>query len=56
MNSVELGRIDAARSAVAEARRILPDVTLELMQRGFGVSRPDIDARRNAALRQVGLE
>ncbi len=56
MNSVELGRLDAARSAVAEARRVLPDVTLELIQRGFGVSRPDIDARRNAALRQAGLE
>ncbi len=56
MNSVELGRLDAARSAVAEARRVLPDVTLELIQRGFGVSRPDIDARRDAALRQAGLE
>lgn len=56
MNSVELGRLDAARAAVAAARRVLPNVSLELIQRGFGVSRPEIDARRNAGLRQAGLE
>jgi len=27
-----------------------------MVQRNFGVSRPEIDARRNAALRQAGLE
>jgi len=27
-----------------------------MFQRGVGVSRPEIDARRNAALRQAGLE
>jgi hypothetical protein len=31
-------------------------VSLELFQRGIGISRPEIDARRNAALREAGLE
>jgi hypothetical protein len=31
-------------------------VSLELIQRVYGVQRPQIDARRNAALRQAGLE
>ena len=33
-----------------------PDLSLAQIQRGFGVSRPEVDARRNAALRQAGLE
>ena len=32
------------------------DAALDTFQRGIGVSRPDSDARRNAALRQAGLE
>jgi TolB-like protein/class 3 adenylate cyclase len=55
-NAVGLGRLDEARAAIVEARRVQPDVSLELLQRGIGVSRPEIDARRNAALRQAGLE
>ena len=56
-NAVALGRIDEARAAIAEGRRVQPDLSLELVQRGFfGVSRPAIDARRNATLRQAGLE
>ena len=42
--------------AVSEARRVEPRVSQEMFQRGVGVSRPEIDARRNAALRQAGLE
>ena len=56
MNAVELGRLDEASAAVAEARRVQPDVSLEMIQRGYGVSRPEVDARRNAALRKAGLE
>jgi adenylate cyclase len=56
MNQVALGRMDEARVAIAEARRLQPDLSLEMVQRSFGVSRPEIDARRNAALRQAGLE
>ena len=55
-NAVALGRIDEARATIAEGRRVQPDLSLELIQRGIGVSRPAIDARRNAALRQAGLE
>ena len=56
MNAVALGQLDDARAAIAEGRRIRPDLSLELIQGYFGVSRPAIDAQRNAALRQAGLE
>jgi TolB-like protein/class 3 adenylate cyclase/cytochrome c-type biogenesis protein CcmH/NrfG len=56
MNAAALGRVDEARAAAAEARRVQPEVSLELFQRGIGISRPEIDARRNAALREAGLE
>ena len=56
MSAVSLGHIDEARAEIAEARRVQPSLSLEMVQRSFGVSRPEIDARRNAALRQAGLE
>jgi tetratricopeptide (TPR) repeat protein len=56
MNAAALGRIDEARAAVAEARRVEPKVSLALFQRGIGISRPAMDERRNAALRKAGLE
>jgi tetratricopeptide (TPR) repeat protein len=56
MNSVPLGRLDEARAAIAEGRRVRPELSLALMQNYFGVSRPEIDARRNDALREAGLE
>jgi len=56
MNSAALGRIDEARAAIVEARRVQPDVSLALLQRGIGISRPEMDERRNAALRKAGLE
>jgi tetratricopeptide (TPR) repeat protein len=56
LNAVSLGRPDEARAAIAEARRLKPDLSLETIQRSLVVSRPEIDARRNAALRQAGLE
>jgi len=46
----------SARPDIAEARRLQPQLSLALVQSGFGVSGPEIDARRNAALRQVGVE
>ena len=42
--------------AIQEARRAYPDLSLEFVQGMYGVARPQIDARRNAALRQAGLE
>jgi TolB-like protein/class 3 adenylate cyclase len=56
MSAVSLGRIDEARAAIAEGRRVRPDVSIDLMQNYLAVSRPEIDARRNAALRKAGLE
>jgi adenylate cyclase len=56
MNEVALGRLEEARAAISEGRRVRPDLSLDLMQNYFGVSRPTIDARRNAALREAGLE
>jgi adenylate cyclase len=56
MSEVELGRTDEARAAIAAGRRARPDLSIELMQNYLVVSRPEIDARRNAALRKAGLE
>ena len=56
MNAVALGQRGDARAAIAEGRRVRPDLSLELIQGYFGVSRPVVDARRNAALREAGLE
>lgn len=56
MNLVALGRREEARAAIVEGRRVQPKLSLELMQNYIGVSRPEIDARRNAALRTAGLE
>jgi len=56
MNLVALGRREEARAAIVEGRRVQPKLSLKLMQNYIGVSRPAIDARRNAALRQAGLE
>ena len=55
-NYASLGRIDEARAAIVAARRLQPDLSIETIQRIYGVSRPEVDARRNAALRQAGLE
>ena len=56
MNLVGLGRIDEARAEIDAARRAQPELSLQLVQGIYGVERPEIDARRNAALRQAGLE
>jgi len=56
MNAVGLGRLDEAREAILEGRRSQPDLSLELVQGIYGVERPEIDARRNAALREAGLQ
>jgi TolB-like protein/class 3 adenylate cyclase len=55
MSAVSLGRLDEARAAIAEGRRVRPDLSIDLMQNYLAVSRPELDARRNAALRDAGL-
>ena len=56
LNAVALRRPDEAHAAIAAARRLQPDLTIAKIQRALGVSRPEIDARRDAALREAGLE
>jgi adenylate cyclase len=56
MSSVSLGEIDTARAAIAEGRRVRPDLSIDLMQNYLAVARPEVDVRRNAALRTAGLE
>jgi adenylate cyclase len=56
MNAVPLGHIEEARAAMLEARRIQPNLTQASIQKGFNVSRSEVDARRNAALGQAGLD
>jgi hypothetical protein len=40
LKAVELGRIEDARAAMAEARRLQPDPSLEFVRHTLGVSRP----------------
>jgi tetratricopeptide (TPR) repeat protein len=56
INAVPFGRIDEARAAIVEARRLQPNLSQAMIQKNFGASRPEIDARRNAALSQAGLD
>lgn len=56
MNAVALGQLEAARAAIVDGRRARPDLSLALVQGYFGVSRPEVDARRNDALRAAGLD
>jgi len=55
-NAIALGRMDEARAAIAEARRVQPNLSLELVQQGNWFARPELNARRLAALRKAGLE
>jgi len=56
LSFASLGKLDEARAAIGQARRVQPDLSIAKIQRAFGVSRPEIDARRDAALRKAGLE
>jgi adenylate cyclase len=56
MNAVGLGRLDEARAAITEGRRVRPDLSLALVQDYLGIPRPLVDARRNDALRAAGLD
>ncbi len=56
LSFASLGQLDDAHAAIREARRVQPDLSIASIQRAIAVSRPEIDARRNAALRQAGLE
>lgn len=51
-----LEEFSKARTAIVEGRRVQPELSIDLMQNYIGVARPEVDARRNAALREAGLE
>jgi len=55
MNAVALGRIDEARAAIVDGRRAQPDLSIALVEGYLGNPRPEVDARRNEALRAAGL-
>lgn len=55
MNLVGLGRIEEARAEIDEARRAQRELSIEFVQGMYGVPRPEIDERRNDALRKAGL-
>ena len=55
-NAAMLGRIDEARAAIVEARRLQPNLSQAVIQQSTGGSRPEIDARWNAAMSQAGLD
>ncbi|MDA1074434.1 MAG: tetratricopeptide repeat protein [Proteobacteria bacterium] len=56
MNAVALGNIDEARAAIVQGRLVQPDLSIALVQGYLSNERPEIDARRNQALRAAGLE
>ena len=55
LNSVGLGRLDEAKAAIDEARRVQPDLSLEMIRQRSGIVRPEIIARHSAALHEAGL-
>ena len=56
MNATGLGQIAEARKLVDEARRVKPELSLELALKCLGTMSPDVDRRFNEALRLTGLE
>nr|ART36316.1 C595 [uncultured bacterium] len=56
MNAVGLGQIAEARKLVDEARRVEPQLSLELALKCLGTMAPDVDRRFKEALRLTGLE
>jgi adenylate cyclase len=56
MNAAALDEIDEARAAIVEGRRVQPDLSIALMQGYLGIHRPEVDSRRNEALRAAGLD
>src|SRR5262249_42751751 len=55
-NAVRVGRIDEARAAVVEARRLKPNLSRAMIRKATGQSSPEIEARWNVALGQAGLD
>ena len=56
MNLVGLERLDEARAIIDAVRQAHLELSQATVQVIYGVERPAIDARRNAALQLAGLE
>jgi TolB-like protein len=56
LNAVGLGKLADARTAIVEARRVQPALSLELIQSRAGISDEIMAARWAEALRQAGLD
>jgi TolB-like protein len=55
MNAMELGQIASAEASIREARRVLPEVTLDMVRRVLGAMASDVDRRMMGALQRAGL-
>ncbi|MFN2386497.1 MAG: tetratricopeptide repeat protein [Thermoanaerobaculia bacterium] len=55
MNAIELGQSESAAASIREARRVLPEVTVEMVRRVLGAMAPDVDRRMMGALQRAGL-
>jgi serine/threonine protein kinase/cytochrome c-type biogenesis protein CcmH/NrfG len=56
MNAMELGQTASAEASIREARRVLPEVTLDMVRRVLGAMAPDVDRRMMGALQRAGLD
>jgi hypothetical protein len=55
MTAMELGQIASAEASIREARRVLPEVTLDMVRRVLGAMASDVDRRMMGALQRAGL-
>ena len=56
LNASSLERLDDARDAVAQMRRLLPNVSVAMIDQRSANTRPEFVARRTDALRKAGLD
>jgi TolB-like protein len=56
MNAMELGQTASAEASIREARRVLPELTLDMVRRVLGAMEPDVDRRMMGALQRASLQ
>jgi tetratricopeptide (TPR) repeat protein len=54
-NAAGLQRLDEARTYIAKARRIQPDISITLVRQGLGAMAPEVDRRLAELLGRAGL-
>ena len=55
MNAVGLGDLETANTAILEARRLVPELSLATVRRVLGAMAPHVEQRMMGALEQAGL-